>query len=101
MIDPAGQFFEYYACTAGKGRQICKTELDKLDLANLTVRDSVYQMAKMLHKTHEESRDRQFELDMTWICADSGFEAQFVPPEFLKETEAQALADIEAEEMGD
>jgi 20S proteasome subunit alpha 7 len=58
MIDPAGQFFEYYACTAGKGRQICKTELDKLDLANLTVRDSVYQLAKMLHKTHEEARDR-------------------------------------------
>jgi 20S proteasome subunit alpha 7 len=74
MIDPAGQFFEYYACTAGKGRQVCKTELDKLDLSNLTVRDSVYHVAKMLHKTHDEARDRQFELDVSWICAESGFE---------------------------
>ena len=101
MIEPSGQFFEYYASTAGKGRQVVKTELDKLDLANLNCRESVYHVAKMLHKTHDEAKDRQFELEITWICQESNFETQFVPADLLEAEEERAKNDIENEELGD
>merc|ERR1719273_864745 len=101
MIEPSGQFFEYYASTAGKGRQVVKTELDKLDLANLSCREGVYHVAKMLHKTHDEAKDRQFELEISWICNESNFETQFVPGDLQEAEEERAKNDIEQEELGD
>ena len=47
MADPAGALFEYYSCTAGKGSQVCRTEIDKLKLEDLTVRDAVYLVNRM------------------------------------------------------
>ena len=47
MADPAGSLFEYYSCTAGKGSQVCRTEIDKLKLEDLTVRDAVYHVNRM------------------------------------------------------
>jgi hypothetical protein len=45
----------------------------------------VYHVAKMLHKTHDEAKDKTFELDVAWICAESEFKTAFIPAEFLNE----------------
>jgi 20S proteasome subunit alpha 7 len=47
MLDPSGAIFEYYSCTAGKGSQVCRTEIDKLRLEDLTIKDAVYHVSKM------------------------------------------------------
>ena len=47
MLDPSGALFEYYSCTAGKGSQVCRTEIDKLKLEELSVRESVYYVCRM------------------------------------------------------
>lgn len=47
MAESSGEFYEYYACSAGKSQQLCKTELDKLQLETLTSNEAVYFIVKM------------------------------------------------------
>jgi 20S proteasome subunit alpha 7 len=47
MAEPSGDFYEYFACSAGKSNQLCKTELDKLQLEGLSAQEAVYFIAKM------------------------------------------------------
>ncbi len=47
MIEPSGVFWGYHGCAIGKGRQLAKTEIEKLDLQQLTVREAVQHAANM------------------------------------------------------
>jgi 20S proteasome subunit alpha 7 len=47
MIEPSGLYWGYYGAAAGKGKQVAKNELEKLDLKNMTCREAVYKAAKM------------------------------------------------------
>lgn len=37
----------YHGCAAGKGKQVAKTEIEKLDLKNMTARQAVKEVARM------------------------------------------------------
>ncbi|OMJ72356.1 hypothetical protein SteCoe_29223 [Stentor coeruleus] len=101
MVDPSGAMFEYYSCTAGKGSQVCRTEIDKLRLEDITVRDAVYHVCRMLIKSREETRDKRYEIDMGWVSEESFGLFVPVPTEFRKEMENKAKEDIEREERGE
>lgn len=47
VVEPSGSYYGYRASAVGKGRQLAKTELEKLDLANLTVKQGVMEVARM------------------------------------------------------
>ena len=47
MIEPSGLYWGYFGAAAGKGKQVAKNELEKLDLKNMTCREAVYKAAKM------------------------------------------------------
>lgn len=47
MIEPSGVFWGYHGCAIGKGRQLAKTEIEKLDLKTLEVKDAVQYAANM------------------------------------------------------
>lgn len=47
MMEPSGIYWGYKACAAGKGRQLAKTELGKLDLENMDVAQAVKEAARM------------------------------------------------------
>merc|ERR1712232_1156045 len=102
-IDPAGLTFKYSGTAIGKGKQAAKTEIEKL-LANgsdsITCKDALVQVAKILHKVHDE-KDKDFELEASWICPDSGYEHAVVPGDLLKAAEAQAKEILEKEEQDD
>mmetsp|Transcript_52542 Transcript_52542/g.162519 ORF Transcript_52542/g.162519 Transcript_52542/m.162519 type:complete len:255 (-) Transcript_52542:6-770(-) len=102
-VDPAGLVFKYSGTAMGKGKQAAKTEIEKL-LANgsdqLTCQEALVRVAKILHKIHDE-KDKDFELEASWICALSDYQHSPVPPELLKEAEAEAKRLIEAEEQED
>lgn len=38
-----------------------------------------------IHGLHDEVKDKPFELEMSWICKESGRKHTFVPPEILAE----------------
>jgi len=105
MVEPSGVSYEYFGCAAGKGRQPAKTEMEKLNLNkaivsdNIDVREGVRQLVRMIHSLHDEGKDKPFELEMSWLCDESGWEHKGVPRDFIKESIEWAKKDIaEAEE---
>ncbi|ODQ66841.1 N-terminal nucleophile aminohydrolase [Nadsonia fulvescens var. elongata DSM 6958] len=86
MIEPSGSYWGYSAAAAGKGRQTAKTELEKLEFSSLTAKDAVKEAARIIYLAHEDSKDKEFELEMTWISAsETNSIHQFVPEALLKE----------------
>lgn len=43
-----------------------------------------------LHTAHDESKDRDYELEISWVCTESDMKHQFVPAELLAEAKAYA-----------
>jgi len=103
MIEPSGLYWGYYGAATGKGRQAAKAELEKLDLAsgNLTLEEGVKEAARIIYVAHEDSKDKEFELEMTWISSLNGptkGEHQEVPKELLEEAEKLAKESHEDDE---
>ncbi|KAI1905733.1 putative proteasome subunit alpha type-7 [Ophidiomyces ophidiicola] len=74
MIEPSGLYWGYYGAATGKGRQAAKAELEKLDLPSnrLTLMDGIKEAARIIYIAHEDSKDKDFELEMTWISSLEG-----------------------------
>uniref|UniRef100_A0A7S1F9Z9 Proteasome subunit alpha type n=1 Tax=Noctiluca scintillans TaxID=2966 RepID=A0A7S1F9Z9_NOCSC len=103
-VEPSGEISKWNKGHAiGKERQLAKTEIEKLPTSEngkvvaASCRDSMVSVARIIHKVHDE-KDRAFELEMAWVCKDSGYKFATVPKEMLKEAETEALRLIEAED---
>lgn len=90
LSEPSGAANRYHACAIGKGRQAAKTELEKLTFDTLTCQDALVEVARVIHSTHDENKDKAFELEMSWICDASGGEHVLVPDDLVAEAEAKA-----------
>jgi 20S proteasome subunit alpha 7 len=47
MIEPSGHVYAYHAYAHGKGRSICKSEIERKDFKNMTCRDALKFITKM------------------------------------------------------
>ncbi|OBZ83034.1 Proteasome subunit alpha type-3 [Choanephora cucurbitarum] len=90
MIEPSGVYWGYRGCAIGKGKSVAKTEIEKLDLDTMTVREAVNHITHIIHTCHDDAKDKEFELELSWICAESHYKHQFVPKEIQAEAEALA-----------
>jgi len=93
----------YYGAATGKGRQAAKAELEKLDLASgtLSLHDGVREAARVIYVAHEDSKDKEFELEMSWISSTGGptkGRHQEVPKSLLDEAEKAAKKSMEGED---
>lgn len=107
MVEPSGISHQYFGCAAGKGRQPAKTEMEKLSLnkpiaeENISVREGVKQLARVIYTLHDEGKDKPFELEMSWICEESNWMHKGVPKNIIAESVEWAKNDIEEEEDED
>ncbi|MCH99956.1 proteasome subunit alpha type-3-like, partial [Trifolium medium] len=47
-------------------------EIEKLKLQDLTCRQGVIAVAKIsIYGVHDEAKDKDFELEMSWVCDES------------------------------
>ncbi|PSR90100.1 Proteasome subunit alpha type-3 like [Actinidia chinensis var. chinensis] len=97
MVEPSGISYRYFGAAIGKGKQAAKTEIEKLKLSEMTCREGIIEIAKIIYKVHDEAKDKAFELEMSWICDESKRQHEKVPEELLEE--AQAAAKVALEEM--
>jgi len=95
MIEPSGISYAYFGTAVGKARQAAKGEIEKLKLSELTAKQAVNEVAKIIHTIHDEVKDKEFELELSWICAESNFEHHLVPKEIQAEAEKYAKASLE------
>ena len=94
-IDTGGEVYRFFGTALGKGRQQAKTELERLKLSELSCRDALLELAKIIHRCHDE-KDKAFELELSWVCAESGWEHARVPADLARATGEAAKAAIEA-----
>ncbi|KAH8891865.1 N-terminal nucleophile aminohydrolase [Thozetella sp. PMI_491] len=97
MIEPSGLYWGYYGAATGKGRQAAKAELEKLDLADsekgLTLEEAVKEAARIIYVAHDDNKDKEFELEMSWISGHDGptkGQHQEVPKALREEAERLA-----------
>ena len=109
MVEPSGLYWGYYAAATGKGRQAAKSELEKLKLDPkagecISLEEGVKEAARIIYVAHEDSKDKDFELEMTWISAVSGptqGRHEEVPKELREEAERLAKKSLEGDEVED
>ncbi len=100
MVEPSGMSYSYLGCAVGKGRQVAKVYLEKLDFSTLTCRQAVTELARIIYKCHEDPSGKPFELEMSWVCTESGGAHCSIPADIQSAAEAAAKAALEAEEEG-
>ena len=100
MLEPSGLYWGYYGAATGKGRQAAKAELEKLDLASLkmTLAEAVKEAARIIYVAHDDNKDKDFELEMTWVSGHDGptkGRHVEVPRELREEAERLAKKSLE------
>jgi len=106
MIEPSGLYWGYYGAATGKGRQAAKAELEKLKLDPkdgecISLEEGVKEAARIIYVAHEDSKDKDFELEMTWVSAVNGptkGRHEEVPKTLKEEAERLAKAALEGED---
>ncbi|KZV27386.1 hypothetical protein F511_02495 [Dorcoceras hygrometricum] len=95
LVEPSGISYRYFGAAIGKGRQAAKTEIEKLKLSEMTCRQGIVEVAKIIYGVHDEAKDKAFELEMSWVCDESNRQHQKVPDDLLEEVKAAAKAALE------
>lgn len=94
-IDPSGTSWGYYGCAIGKAKQAAKTEMEKLKLKDMTIEQLVKEAAKIIYVVHDEVKDKNFELELSWVGEITNGKHQFVPKNVFEEAEKHAKAAVE------
>lgn len=107
MVEPSGMYWGYYGAATGKGRQAAKAELEKLDLSGgesgggLSLEEGVKEAARIIYVAHDDNKDKEFELEMTWISSADGptkGRHEEVPKAMREEAERLAKKALEGDE---
>ena len=99
MLENTGNFFEYYACANGKGRQIVKATIEKDNFAirENVVQDDIKKVLKIIIKSYEGEKETEYDIGV--ISTGSNNLHQVIDNNFVS-TEAQKLKDeIKQEKM--
>ncbi|EGY20654.1 proteasome component C1 [Verticillium dahliae VdLs.17] len=103
MIEPSGLYWGYYGAATGKGRQAAKAELEKLDLGGegISLEQAVKEAARIIYVAHDDNKDKEFELEMSWISDVDGptkGRHEAVPKALLEEAERLAKKALEGDD---
>ncbi|KAJ3327750.1 hypothetical protein HDU76_011191 [Blyttiomyces sp. JEL0837] len=97
VIEPSGVYYGYFGCAVGKGRQVAKTEIEKLKLTQLSAREAIKEAARIIYTVHDDVKDKDFELELSWISDETGGRHEFVPKDLFDEAEAAARASLNSD----
>lgn len=99
MMEPSGLFFGFKGVAIGKGKQIAKTEIEKLKFNEMDALQAVKEAARIIHIVHDDAKDKDFELEISWVLSNKIHE--MVPEEIINEAEAYARRVLRPDEMED
>jgi len=96
-IEPSGLYWGYRGCAIGKGRQLANTEIEKLKLEEMTCREAIEEAARIIYMVHDEVKDKDFELEMSWVGPESNGRHTPVPKDLQIEAERKAKEGLDAD----
>ena len=86
-MEPSGHSYGYFGIGIGKAKQAAKTEIEKLKLNELTCEQLVKEAAKIVYMVHDEIKDKQFELELSWVGEFTKGKHEIVPKEVHESAE--------------
>lgn len=95
MIEPSGVYYGYYGCAIGKAKANAKTEIEKIKMKDMSMRDLVKEVAKIIYVIHDEVKDKAFELELSWVGEATGGVHELVPSDVYAEAEKYAKDALE------
>lgn len=98
MIEPSGTSWGYRGTAVGRGRQTALNELEKLDFASLSAEDAVKEAARIIYVAHEDNKDKDFQLEISWATAGTDGRHEEIPASLL-ETAVQYAEESFDDEM--
>eukprot|EP00923_Selenidium_pygospionis_P044033 GHVN01076018.1.p1 GENE.GHVN01076018.1~~GHVN01076018.1.p1 ORF type:complete len:253 (+),score=58.02 GHVN01076018.1:118-876(+) len=98
-VEPAGTCYKYRGYALGKGRQLAKTELEKLKPSEMTCKDAVNHLARIITQVRDENKDKDVEIEMCWNSPESNHQHAPVPRQVIQEAEEKAQQHLEALEQ--
>lgn len=99
MIQPSGEMYRYFASAIGQNTQGAKTELEKINFKEITCAEAAKEVARIIYKMYDDTKEKPFELEMSWVCDASGKKHVRVPEDIRQEAITLAKAAKEAAEM--
>uniref|UniRef100_A0A674N1N8 Proteasome subunit alpha type n=1 Tax=Takifugu rubripes TaxID=31033 RepID=A0A674N1N8_TAKRU len=91
----------YWGCAIGKAKQAAKTEIEKLQMKDMTCRELVKEVAKIIYIVHDEVKDKAFELELSWVGEVTNGRHELVPKDVREEAEKYAKDSLEEEDDSD
>lgn len=105
MLEPSGSYWGYKGAATGKGRQSAKAELEKLvdhHSEGLSAREAVKQAAKIIYLAHEDNKEKDFELEISWCSlSETNGLHKFVKGDLLQEAIDFAQKEINGDDDED
>lgn len=103
MLEPNGAAFQYFGVATGKGKQVAKTELEKLNLhkESIQVSEAVKHVAKiltLLHKENKSTDGKPMELELSWICEASKWRHVPIPKDVVEAAKVWANEQLEEDD---
>jgi len=95
VVEPSGTAYRFFGAVAGKGKQAAKTEIERLNLKEITCREAVREICKILRGLREE--EKAYEIEMGWVCDETNRRFQRVPKELVDEADAAAKAALDSD----
>ena len=99
MLENTGNFFEYYACANGKGRQIVKAtmEKDNFEIRKNNVQDGIKKVLKIIIKSYEG--DKETEYDIGVISNGSNFQHQVIDSNIVIDEVRKLKSEVGGDKM--
>ncbi|WUR02822.1 proteasome subunit PSA7 (PSA7) [Vairimorpha necatrix] len=74
QTDCTGKSLFFKSSVIGKGSRIVKTELEKLNLENMEIRDLVENGIRILYKSYDPLKDKPFDIEIGIMCEETNGE---------------------------
>jgi 20S proteasome subunit alpha 7 len=100
-IAPNGESYKYFATAIGKNKQGASSELESIKFNEITAKEGVRQIARILYKLHDESKDKEVEIELSYITDDTQRRHVLVPPQLRDEAVEYARTEKERAEQGE
>ena len=99
-ILPNGTVSKNFGAAVGKGRQLAKSAIEKLNMKELNQRDALYNAARILLKGQDKDTEKEHQNDFEylWISKETGGIPAHVPEDLVKQIEQEAKDAIQIEE---
>ena len=85
MLENNGNFFEYFACAEGKGRQIVKAtmEKDNFEIRNCNINEGLKKVLKIIIKSYEGEKETEYDVGV--ISVGNNYQHDVIHKDFIQE----------------